>query len=811
MGLVHLSHVVSTLRFGDEVKNQISIIRDFPEESNRIRYINSLENELTRAVDYSSARKVNAPIESILVNGFIGQFEGKIWTFSISSADFQKKADFYAKRLLLKELIDRLYEKTHFCKDKLSYDKATFFVDHPPDSEIFDFMQRTGLYYIEEPRQILIEELEQSLLEYLIAKIIETNLLSQRLVKIGNELKFIDFSSAKIEIVSAGQDSIPLKLYYGFTLRINKMNGGKFLLWIDPTYMQFYTIDKWIESSGTDSASGILREINTVDVLPNKKPGTLVKIDLDEPIPQSIKEFWKNKYKLNIMKSKGMAKVKFDVGKDYDYPIETLCLGRKWIEKNIGFLMLESPAMSPPERLNETEKWFRLFFKKPFEERFARITFSSNLSSLKDLGEIFRSSYEIVPPILVFSKKDIDKRGTDTRAIFKFGGYAGNKSLIVFRVICPGTVSDHDIEDFLVALKRTYDSLFGTLNISTKDVRIAYPDVLLRDSLPKIEENLRRKIGAISVPTKGSIAPICIVVDSQQHAFYYITKSIINEMWQIPDQHLKLRTFDRILRRDLPLLRGFALQLYLKSLNSEEAPWILRYPSDGTAKTVYCGIGFSMQVKESGLRKSIGVLAICDAQGKFIYQKHLSLSDVSNYLTEELLQKLFSFITEKSFTRTFERLVIYRKGHLKPEEKSVVEKYLIELKQSETWHDKNVDVITVEDEIYRLFETRDGSVINVNSGTVVEFNEKESLICVSGHPDTGLRHGTAKLMHLQSEICESSKTIFELSREYYDRTFLNWMAPVTLSKYPPELNISQNIAEITKEVDINKDFTYLQV
>jgi hypothetical protein len=37
------------------------------------------------------------------------------------------------------------------------------------------------------------------------------------------------------------------------------------------------------------------------------------------------------------------------------------------------------------------------------------------------------------------------------------------------------------------------------------------------------------------------------------------------------------------------------------------------------------------------------------------------------------------------------------------------------------------------------------------------------------------------------------------------------MAPVTLSKYPPELNIAQNIAEITKEVEVKEEFTYIVV
>jgi hypothetical protein len=341
---------------------------------------------------------------------------------------------------------------------------------------------------------------------------------------------------------------------------------------------------------------------------------------------------------------------------------------------------------------------------------------------------------------------------------------------------------------------------------------MTYPDTVLRESFPKIEETTKRKLQTISAPKRDSITPIAIVVvPNQNDIFYFISKGIINDIWRIPDQHIKVRTFDRILRRDLPLMRGFVLQLYLKSLKSDEPPWILRYPSDSLGTTVYCGIGFSMQVRDSNLRKSIGVLAICDAQGKLTYQKHLALGKVTNYISEEMLQKIFAFINQKAPQASFERLAIYKKGHLKEEEKLVFMDYLKKIRQTEYWSNKQIDVISVEEDISRMFEIRDNSIVNVNSGLVAEFSDKDALICVSGHPETGLRHGTARLMHLRSEISESKKTISELAREYYDRTFLNWMAPVTLSKLTPELNISQNMAEIAKEVDIVQEFTYLLV
>jgi hypothetical protein len=475
-------------------------------------------------------------------------------------------------------------------------------------------------------------------------------------------------------------------------------------------------------------------------------------------------------------------------------------------------MMQEAPVISPQERYVKTQSWLDRCLADLTETPFGRVSLNKEMATLTETKEIFRSSYNLLPPILVFSQKDITQQSTDTRAIFKYGGYAGDKHISIFRILCPSLITEGDCDEFLSAVKRTYDSIFGRLEYASENVRIPYSETLLRELPMKIAETTKRKLELVSPSKDDSMTSIAVVVvPNHQNIIYYITKSVINDNWRIPDQHIKLRNFERILRRDLPLLRGFALHLYIKSLRSNEPPWILRYPSDNAADSVYCGIGFSMQMKDSNLRKSIGVLAICDAQGKFIYQKHLSLSKVSNYLSQEMLQKLFDFIHEKTAQIGFKRLVIYKKGHLKKNEKEIVQSFTGQLKETEYWKDKQVEIVSVEEDIYRLFEARNDDILNVESGSVAEFGDTEALVCVSGHPQLGLKHGTAKLMHIKSELSTSQNTIADLVREYYDRTFLNWIAPVTLSKYPPELNISQNIADIAKEVDITKDFTYLMV
>lgn len=811
-GRVHLNYILPTLKFADEIKYQAMRIRDLIEDDKRKEYIKSLENELADTLEYSQKRREIAISERILVNGYIGALEGSVWIFSISSSEYVTKQDFSAKYVLIKKFVEKLVNSGYNCIYNLHYDRVTFFLDRKPENDIISFIKENNFNLVDEAKRINISDLEVSEFEYLLTKILSDYFISKKLIKIRDQPKFIDFSRRQVKKVTIGQLNFPLTIFYGFNIKVNKINNSKFILWIDPTYVQFLTMDKWIESLGVETPEEILHLIGDICVLPTKRKGKISKIDLKERIPDEIRNYWKNKYNLDLTTKTGMAEISFKQGKPFSYPLETLCFEKKWIEHNIGFMMKEAPTLSPQERYEKIREWFIAYCMPYVETPFCKIEFKEDMASLDEIKEIFKSSCRLLPPRLVFSQKDIRQQSTDTRAIFKYGGYAGNKAIFIPKIICPSFISERECEEFLIALKRTYDSIFGTLEYASEGVRIPYSSTILNERYPKIEEKMKSKLEPISIPKQDSSTSIVIFVEpNYQHLIYYIIKSIINNSWRIPDQHIKIGKFERIMKRDLPLLRGFALHLYVKSLKPHEPPWILRYPSYKAAKTVYCGIGFSMQVKDSEIRKAVGVLAICDAQGKFVHQKHLPLSKATDYLSEEMLQKLFNFVRDKTSEIPFQRMVIYKKGHLKQNEIIVLKGFINKIKETEYWKNKQIDFITVEEDIYRLFKIKNNTILNVDSGLVIIKNDQEALICVSGHPEIGIKQGTAKLMHIRVELLESKAEIKEIVREYYDRTFLNWIAPVTLSKYPPELNISQNIAEITREVEITQDFTYLVV
>jgi len=131
--------------------------------------------------------------------------------------------------------------------------------------------------------------------------------------------------------VTIGQLNFPLTIFYGFNIKVNKINNSKFILWIDPTYVQFLTMDKWIESLGVETPEEILHLIGDICVLPTKRKGKISKIDLKERIPDEIRNYWKNKYNLDLTTKTGMAEISFKQGKPFSYPLETLCFEKKWI------------------------------------------------------------------------------------------------------------------------------------------------------------------------------------------------------------------------------------------------------------------------------------------------------------------------------------------------------------------------------------------------------------------------------------------------------------------------------------------------
>jgi len=800
IGRRHLEAIKSRLKFSEEVEFQIYRLKDLPDDSSRSSYINELEEETKSVLEYVQKRKI--PItDDVVLNAFLGEISGEVWYTEVTSKEYVTKTDFSGKGTLLNDLKKLCESKNIKLYYYLSYDKAVLIFDNHPN-EVLKVLEEKNFEILKQPEKKDLTKIENCV--YFLSQIVSDYLQSKGLVKIGNTFKFIDFSDTKEIDVIINNIPTKIKIFYGFNLAIELVGDNTVLLWIDPTYVEFFTMDKWVEFEGASSEKEILEKVSEVLVLPRRIQGQLVGVNLNDDISDLV-EYWKRKYNLTLTLNRGVVKVKFKWRTEpLAYPLETVTFSKDWIEKNVGYIEKKDPTLPPDRRFRRVNEYFRKYFSF-IKTNFCEIKFDEQILGLEKLSKIFiRESYKLLPPVLSFSKRDIQKQARDPRGIFKYGGYAGAKNIYITKIICPQYISSEDIEEFLISLKRIYDNIFGTLEYEPVDrIRVPYSQKILNANRMEMRDILMSKVASLSPTEKGGYVPLVLVVTpNRKNIMHYYLRQLINDYWKIPDQHLKESTFSRIKQGELPIIRAFALQLYIKSLKDNEAPWILRWPSDKAGKTIYCGIGYSMRTEEKNKpKKGIGIV-ICDAQGKCIFQKSLSLPQMSYYLSRELLDKTFNFIKEKIREIDFNRVVLYKKGHLTEQEKLAAEEFVNEIRKTSYWRDKEIDIVTIEESLLRLFKVRDGKIHNTDPGTVLILSDSESLVCTSGHPERGIKQGTAKLLELRVEVSTSGRQIGELTNEYYDRVFLNWMAPVNPSKYPLEVKVSSNIAEFIKEVEI---------
>ena len=124
--------------------------------------------------------------------------------------------------------------------------------------EMLKILREKNFEILEQPEKKDLIELENSF-DFL-SQIISEHLQSNGLIKISNTLKFIDFSDTEEIEVTINNLPTKIRIFYGFNIEINLLEDNRVILWIDPTYVQFLTMDKWIEFEGLSSDNEVLKE-----------------------------------------------------------------------------------------------------------------------------------------------------------------------------------------------------------------------------------------------------------------------------------------------------------------------------------------------------------------------------------------------------------------------------------------------------------------------------------------------------------------------------------------------------------------------
>jgi len=144
-------------------------------------------------------------------------------------------------------------------------------------------------------------------------------------------------------------------------------------------------------------------------------------------------------------------------------------------------------------------------------------------------------------------------------------------------------------------------------------------------------------------------------------------------------------------------------------------------------------------------------------------------------------------------------LVVYKRGFTYDFEIENFQEHIQKLQEEGAWSGVDIDLVSVREYSTgkRLFRDING-INNASRGNYVVLDEREGILIASE-----AYQGTAVPLTIEKET-PSDATIEQLLQEYFDRIYLNWGAPITLSKWSIELTLSKNLSELAAEVNMPK-------
>jgi hypothetical protein len=746
-------------------------------------------------------------------NGFLGQirFKKNIDWLSFSSIGYVQEKDFRSKL----KYVDRLSEifLTANCIIKPREKSIEVILFEPSDWE--GKIATAGFQLTQKRLNIAPFDLDDDLMEFLIREFLKKHLFSKKLMRVGITEKFVDFSRSHKLNTRIGT----VRCFEGFNMGV-EIKKNFCMVWIDPSKLQMYTLMDCIKFLKlTYSEKDIderLREAK-IHVLPKRSEAYIKNIIHNQDMKTfgnfDYVQYWKTKYNMEIERNQAIVNVSFGQTFSRNYPSDTIYLDKKEIEKRVGYWKeKEALALEPSKRVEKVRAILSDYFTEDRVEiaELFELSITKKMPSWRELNTYGFSlrTIRVLPPSLVFSK-DLRNTSYDPRAIFKFGPYAAKRDIFVWKIFVPIEYSESQVQSFIELVGSAYNQhQFG---------RVLYePDKLIQriprelyGTKPK-KDVLRNIIRNIPKPDKDKLNVAIILMPNEFSPLYNMAKVAINEELNIPDQLIRENTFWQIAEKgNYSLAKTLALQLFIKSLkDKEEVPWILARPSDGKGKTVYIGFGFSREPTTK--KEANSFFAVCDSVGKAVIQKTIGIPFKGRYIDSAWLTDFFDSVRnelEKLSISRFERLVVYRTGTMYANERKALDEWLSSQKTDSYWGNVLFDFISVKPTLKRIFKFGE-TTSNPETGICLILNQNEALLNTSSIHERKLSQGTVIPVHIVKET-KTATEIHDIVKEYHDRTYLNWMAPITGCKWPLELHIANNLAEIARYT--TREFSYIYV
>ncbi len=707
----------------------------------------------------------------------------------------------------------RVISKTkHYFKQILGY-----CITYPSDDDTIVLLSPIGVNgnvhtienYTLEVIDVQKVELDTNTIYKLISDEILPEILKEKgFTKVPNN-RYIDYNAPSNEkYTKLGV----LKVFSGIKIKVDELSRTEYLLWIDPIYrfmFNLYDFIEYLKSSGKtpiEIEDYLKNTVKFVRVLPYDSLGEITKVWLDEKDMTKEKvenseisfyEFWENRHCIKLIEKQPLIEVKLGEFL-FKYPVQVVYIDKKVLEDEFSHILEELPvtALNPPERYDKTIEFIDRIsceVNKPF----IKLKIHSvplTLDFLMRKGYFKRVCY-VSPPLLRFNKERQKKdKISDPRAVFKYGPYSKEKTVKVHSVVYPTHVSRDEVSNLINELRKAFQRHnFGKLIF---DGRTFYT---ITDKL-KVE-----RIGNIVRHTPiaeddQSIAIVILPKELSTQKYRLNFKTRFAKLRDIPTQIILEKTMDKMRDGEYGIIKNLVIQIYSKLLKEGEALWVLESPADGKERSMYVGLGFSQKPLEG--KKANSFAALCDARGLQLKWKAIGAPFQGKYITQPWFESLLMYIKENLDDR-IDRIVIYRRGDTYTSEVEVMHSVIT---KSEFWSKKDMNFISVKDDIRRLY-LKDEKISNVPLGLFVILNDKEVLCYNSYQQSIELKQGTIIPVKLKLEM--GSTPIVDIVREYYDLCYLNWSSPITTSKYPLILNIANTIADMVKELPDENIFKWL--
>ncbi|MFW6142429.1 MAG: hypothetical protein ACOC53_07720 [Candidatus Saliniplasma sp.] len=622
------------------------------------------------------------------------------------------------------------------------------------------------------------------------------------------------------------EDGRPFLVYEnGCRYQIEVLPTGYILVWIDPKGRIKQRASDFIDWMDNFSDKSSIEEKiigEKVGVEPYSTTGEIKGIRWNktvssEKIPASgwskdygkdeltLKEYWQEERNIQLKDDEGpILEIKLNSReKHLSYPPSKVYITtqRKSIPKKIR----KEFAYASVKRVGKTERLAKTMLGNPINLGDATINFDLKMApedKLKEIGKLIEVGKIDEPSFLVGGAKRTD----NLKDIRKEGPFSGSKGVSIHYVY-PEDVK-FDIDSLHCELSKNFEQYnLGTLNM------IGRTKVSFTGEDPDRND--------YSYATSKAIDDIEKVSDSNPIIFSITKGDQGTYAGGKQESHDKNYPIQNITEKNAKSIANGSndgyyksintlIQVYLKTLDKGEAPWILNSPAGMRDGTAYVGYDVSRrQNKDEGKRReAAATVSMVDNLGRHISNKFYNTQ--SGEKLDKSSAKRLIFDLSRSADKTFaeygdelKRMVVFKDGTIRNHEKQNVldgaEESIDTILSKPDLPDKiGVELIgVVKSNIERIYQDNG---YNPERGRYVIYEDGTGIICSSHLNPKRNREVTVQTTKLEPKfrITEDGKGNVDMKsilKEFSDLCFLDWGSIFHQPKYPIVLKLAQQLGE----------------